>query len=87
MTATLADPRGRAALRCIRLVVVDAAQVVAGVPEAPARLDAHAPDQAGTSGCTGPPITCAVVCTVTRPAATSPCRKSRNAVNLAGVIA
>jgi hypothetical protein len=40
-----------------------------------------------TGGCTGPPITCVVVCTTTRPLATSPCRKSRNAVNLAGVIA
>jgi hypothetical protein len=41
----------------------------------------------GTGGCTVPPMTCAVVWTVRRPAATSPCRKSSSAVNFAGVMA
>jgi hypothetical protein len=34
------------------------------------------------AGFSGPPITCAVVLTTTRPALTSPWRKSRNAVSL-----
>jgi tetratricopeptide (TPR) repeat protein len=45
------------------------------------------PVYAGMGGRTSPPITCAVVCTVTRPPVTSVCTKSRNAVNLAGLIA
>jgi hypothetical protein len=40
-----------------------------------------------TGGLTVPPTTCAVVWTVTRAAATSPCRKSSNAVSLLGVMA
>src|SRR6266511_1530583 len=40
-----------------------------------------------TGGCTVPPMTCAGVWTATRPAATSPCRKSSSAVNLLGVMA
>src|SRR5215469_13341774 len=38
------------------------------------------------AGLSGPPITWAVVSTTTRPAATSPWRKSRNAESLGGLI-
>src|SRR4029079_311832 len=37
-----------------------------------------------TGGFTGPPITSAVVCTLTRPAPTSVCRKSSSGVHFAG---
>src|SRR5262245_37189995 len=44
------------------------------------------PDSQWQAGLSGPPITCAVVSTTARPAFTSPCRKSRNALKRAGLI-
>ena len=38
------------------------------------------------AGFSGPPITCAVVSTTTRPAAISPCKKSRKSESLLGLI-